>query len=193
MSTAGAGLGTGAVLLCAGGGSRFVTPGSEHKLLAPFRGKPLVSWALEQAVAAGLDATIVVTGAVDLAHLVPAGVARVDNPAWRDGIATSLQCAIGEARRLGLGSVVVGLGDQPLVPAAAWRAVASSAAPVAVATYAGARRNPVRLASEVWGYLPISGDEGARALMRARPDLVAEVPCPGDPFDADTVQDFARR
>ncbi|MDT4942930.1 MAG: hypothetical protein QOJ34_3019, partial [Pseudonocardiales bacterium] len=35
-------------------------------------------------------------------------------------------------------------------------------------------------------------DEGARALLAARPDLVDEVDVPGDPTDLDTPADLAR-
>jgi len=136
-----------------------------------------------------MDETMVVTGAVDLSNLLPAGVIIVENPQWREGIATSLARGIDKADELGLDAVVVGLGDQPLVPAAAWKAVAASRSEIAVATYWGDRRNPVRLARSVWGELPRTGDAGARALMRARPELVQEVPCDGDPRDFDTVDD----
>jgi len=181
---------TTAVVLAAGGGSRFEA--ASHKLLAPFRGRPLVVWAVESAVAAGLDETVVVTGAVDLAGVLPEDVTIVENPYWSEGQAGSLRAAIGWAEHQGHHAVVVGLGDQPLVPAAAWRAVAAADGAIAVATYGAARRNPVRLAREVWPLLPVAGDEGARALMRRRPDLVREVACEGEPADVDTVEDLRR-
>lgn len=128
------------------------------------------------------------TGTVDLSDVLPRGVTVVHNPRWQVGIATSLACGLELAGAFGLGAGVVGLGDQPMVPAA-WRAVAASGSKVAVATYGGSRGNPVRLHRWIWSELPRSGDEGARALMRARPELVDEVPCPGDPRDIDSVDD----
>jgi len=182
-----------AVVLAAGAGSRFRTSSDDpHKLLALWRGRPLVSWALDAALGAGLARTWVVTGSVDLTAVVPPAVEVLSNPAWADGQATSLQVAIGAARAEGLDAVVIGLGDQPRVTADAWRAVAASPAPLAVATYGGRRRNPVRLGREVWDLLPDSGDEGARVLMRRRPELIEEVPCEGDPVDIDTLEDLTR-
>jgi molybdenum cofactor cytidylyltransferase len=179
-----------AVVLAAGGGTRF--EGTEHKLLAGFRGRPLVSWALSAAAGAGLDEVAVIVGAVDLGVAVPEGVRVIENPDWASGQASSLQAAVSWALERQHEAVVVGLGDQPLVPASAWAAVAASASPIAVAAFDGQRRPPVRLDRAVWGLLPRSGDEGARVLMKERPDLVREVICQGQPADIDNEEDLTR-
>jgi molybdenum cofactor cytidylyltransferase len=181
-----------AVLLAAGGGSRF--EGDTHKLRALLRGRPVLAHALDAVVASELEA-VVVTGAVDVDDLVPEGVDVVHNPDWSQGQASSLQAAIDVARRRGHDAVVVGLGDQPFLRAEAWRAVAGSEHPIAVATYDGRRGHPVRLGAEVWDLLPTTGDEVGRALMRSRPELVWEIPCDvGDEpdTDIDTVEDLRR-
>lgn len=187
-----------AVLLAAGGGSRFA--GDVHKLRAPLRGRPVLAHAVDALAASGLDA-VVVTGAVDVADLVPDGIGVLANPRWADGQATSVQAGIAEASRRGHDAVVVGLGDQPFVPPSAWRTVAAAASPIAVATWHGRRGHPVRLAEEVWDLLPTSGDEVGRAVMRGRPELVLEIRCDAgdraaltDPahIDIDTVEDLRR-
>lgn len=179
------------VVLAAGCGSRF--RGASNKLTAPFRGKPLVLWAIEAAVDAGLEKVFVVTGAADLRSVLPRGVERVTNGMWPDGLATSLHAGIRAAGDAGYDAVVVGLGDQPLVPSSAWRAVAESTGyVVAVATYDGKRRNPVLLHRSVWHLLPRAGDAGARVIYRERPELVGEVACDGEAADVDTVEDLTR-
>jgi CTP:molybdopterin cytidylyltransferase MocA len=186
----------GALVLAAGGGSRFVS--TTHKLLVEIAGKPVVRHVLEAVAASGVSPIIVVTGAVSfeevLATPLPGNpdVVVTHNDRWRSGMASSLQCGLVVARQRGLAGVVVGLGDQPGVPASAWRQVADTDAPIAVATYHGVRRNPVRIHAELWDQLPHDGDEGARTLIRVRPELVAEVACEGNADDIDTADDVAR-
>ena len=186
----------GALLLAAGGGSRFV--GATHKLLAPLGGQPVVRHVLEAVARSGLSPIIVVTGAVDLGDELTRELpghprlVQVHHPQWQRGMASSLHVGFDEARRLCLAAVVVGLGDQPGITSAAWRAVADTPSPLAVATYNGKRRNPVRIHTELWSHLPHEGDEGARTLLRTRPELVTEVACEGNADDIDTIDDVAR-
>jgi len=181
-----------AVVLAAGGSSRF---SAGPKQFAELRGRPLVFQAVEAAL--GVEefvAVFVVSGAVDLHGVLPDGAMVLDNPQWAQGQATSLAVAVHAAHVGGFDALVVGLADQPFVGADAWQLIATADAdrPITVATYAGQRGNPVRLTREVWPLLPTDGDEGARALMRERPELVGEVACPGDPIDIDTVEDLER-
>ncbi len=177
------------LLLAAGAGSRYRGPG--HKLDAPLAGRPVLERAVDNAMAAGIGPVVVVTGAPLLTALHPA-VVHVVNEQWADGQITSLRAGIAAADELGADAVVVGLGDQPFVPPEAWRRVASRDAPIVVATYHGHRGHPVRLHRSTWALLPEHGDEGARSLLRNRPDLVTEVPCEGSPIDIDTVEDLRR-
>lgn len=179
---------TAAVVLAAGAGTRF--DGPVPKLLADVRGRPLAAWALDAAHEAGLDELIVVVGATDLSAVLPPGARLVHNPDPAAGQATSLACALDAAGAAGHGAVVVGLADQPGVSADGWRLVAAADAVVATATYGGRRRPPVRLDRSIWPLVPRTGDEGARSLMRERPDLVVEIPCDGEPGDVDTVEDL---
>lgn len=180
-----------AVVLAGGAGTRYAGP--TPKLLAPLPGGTTVlGRAVAAAVDAGIGPVVVVTGAVVDPDL-PATVELVANPRWADGQATSLRTAVAWAADTGADAVVVGLGDQPALSPAAWRAVAAAdATPLAVATYAGRRGHPVRLGRAVWDELPATGDVGAREVLRARAAEVVEVPCPGDPADIDTVADLAR-
>ena len=177
-----------AVLLAAGHGSRYLGP--THKLLAPFRERTVSAWAISNAVAAGFDETIVILGAVELA--LPGGITAIRNADYALGQATSVHLAMRYARSVGHAALVTGLADQPLIPPETWQAVGRADHPIAVATYNGERRNPVRLAAAVWDLLPTEGDEGARRIMRFHPELVTEIPCHGNPADIDTVEDLHR-
>ncbi len=187
------------VLLAAGAGSRFHDSG--HKLLAELPAsatrpaESVVARALASVTDADLGEVVVVTGRLDAAdlHLLhQPGVGSVHNPRWADGQMTSVHVGLGVARDRHASVAVIGLADQPGIDASAWRAVARADAPIAVATYDGRRGNPVALRSDVWDLLPSDGDEGARALMRRRADLVVEVPCTGSPTDIDTAEDLRR-
>ena len=180
-----------AALLAAGAGARFL--GDSHKLSALLHGRPVWQWALHHVHSAGFDHVIVVTGAAQL-ELPPYALVR-HNQAWATGQASSLRVAVEAARELGATTVTVGLADQPFVTAEAWRAVADAPdeCRIVVAHYGTTPGpNPVRLSREVWPLLPVTGDQGARQLIKDHPEWVCPVACVGSVADIDTLEDLAR-
>ena len=185
------------VLLAAGQGSRFGRP----KALVELDGQTLAERGVTLLRAGGTDPVLIVTGAAEV-ELRPEHQARtVYNGEWRTGMGSSLRAALRALAELEagpeIGAVVVALADQPLVGAeAVGRLIAAyrAGAGVAVAAYGGKPRNPVLLAREHWPEViaTATGDQGARAFLRARPELVTLVECgdTGRPDDIDTPADL---
>jgi nicotine blue oxidoreductase len=185
------------VLLAAGQGSRFGRP----KALVELDGQTLAERGVTLLRAGGTDPVLIVTGAAQVG-LGPEHRARtVYNGEWRTGMGSSLRAALRALTELEagpeIGAVVVALADQPLVgPEAVGRLIAAyqAGADVAVAAYGGKPRNPVLLAREHWPEViaTATGDQGARAFLRARPELVTLVECgdTGRPDDIDTPADL---
>jgi CTP:molybdopterin cytidylyltransferase MocA len=184
------------VLLAAGQGSRFGRP----KALVELDGQTLAERGVATLLAGGADPVLVVTGAAQVAPAPEYHVHTVYNGEWRTGMGSSLRAALrSPVLSRDVGAAVVALADQPLVGAAAVaRLIAAyrSGASVAVAAYDGQPRNPVLLAREHWAEViaTATGDQGARAFLRARPDLVTLVECgdTGRPDDIDTPADLDR-
>jgi len=151
--------------------------------------------------AGGADPVLIVIGAAHVDLAPEYQVRTVGNDDWRTGMGSSLRAALHALADPDVGpdvgAAVVALADQPLVGAAAVsRLIAAyrAGASVAVAGYDGRPRNPVLLAREHWPEViaMAAGDQGARAFLRARPDLVTLVECgdTGRPDDIDTPADL---
>jgi molybdenum cofactor cytidylyltransferase/nicotine blue oxidoreductase len=159
-------------ILAAGKGSRF--NGDCPKLLALFQGRSLLCHALTAAINSKLGPILLVVGYQHQQVATAANVLIVHNPDWQRGIASSLQTAIQVIEPdFTIGALCVGLADQPLIGAEAYRRLACAyhqGVSFAVATYKGARRNPVLLGRGMWPeVMHLTGDEGARALMKSYP------------------------
>jgi CTP:molybdopterin cytidylyltransferase MocA len=183
-----------AVVLAAGRGERF--GGEIPKPLLEWHGRALVAYALDAATASGCRPVVLVVSDDHVITVAPPDTVVARNPDPARGIASSLQCALATLeRRAEVRAVIVGLADQPLVGAEAYRRLTTAynaGARLAVATYAGVRANPVLIAREYWPQaMALDGDEGARVLFRHHD--VVEVPCDGtgDPTDVDTPEDLA--
>ena len=186
---------TAAIILAAGKGERY--SGQTHKLLADFRGKPVLQWVIDNVIEADFTDIYLVSGAINLfeestLNLSSEKITVVQNHNFEQGQVTSLRSAIAVASHDGYSSITVGLGDMPLVPSSAWKAVTEAEGQLVTATFTGSRRPPVKIQNELWSLIPISGDEGARSLLRLRPDLLNEVVCEGSPVDIDTRSDLER-
>ena len=175
----------GALVLAAGEGRRF----GATKQLAEVRGRPLLEHAL--AAVAELEPRVVVLG-----HEAEAILAAVDlqgaRPVpcrdWREGQSASLRAGI--AALGDVDAVVVVLGDQPGIGAAAVAALVAAAGgeeDAVRAAYDGTPGHPVLLERALLDRVgELEGDSGFRELLaRAR---VREVDLTGraDPADVDT-------
>ena len=178
------------LLLAAGEGSRLGRP----KATLELDGERLVDRGVRMLREGGCSPVLVVAGAAQIEVI---GAVVVPNPDWRDGMGSSLRAGLA-ALPPACPAVVIALVDQPLVtPAAVGRLVEAhrAGADIAVATYGGARRNPVLLGHGHFAGVAEAavGDQGARGYLRAHADLVTPVPCDdvAAPDDIDTPEDLA--
>jgi molybdenum cofactor cytidylyltransferase len=177
------------LLLAAGGARRF----RSQKLVAPFRGEPIVLHAT-RALAAAVDSVIVVVGheadAVTAA-VAPLAPAVVRNPHWELGLATSIVHGV-QALPPECEAVVVTVGDQPEIDSQVVRSVVArwreTGDPIVSASYRGVRAHPVLFSREVFGeLLMLHGDAGARLMIERNPERVSYVQVDGVvPPDVDT-------
>ena len=177
-----------AVILAAGASSRFGSP----KQLAAVGERTMLEAVTATAHQAGLDPVIAV---VPQGLAVPADVVPEVNDNPGAGMSRSL--------RLGLAAVpaevqaaVILLGDQPTLPPASIRRLLEAAAPnrPVIAASAGGRIGPpVLLLREAFSLAEEArGDEGLRAILARRPDLVTAVDVGQHAPDVDTPADLER-
>jgi CTP:molybdopterin cytidylyltransferase MocA len=166
------------LLLAAGGGRRYGMP----KALVERDGRLAVEHAVATLRGGGCDPLVVVLGAAadevrrraDLA-----GVILVDNPAWAQGMGSSLRVGLAALVATGAPAAAVLLVDTPGITAAAVRRVGAAADPQALraASYHGRQGHPVLLGRAHWtGVAELAaGDVGARPYLAAHE--VTLIPC----------------
>jgi molybdenum cofactor cytidylyltransferase len=187
-----------ALVLAAGQSSRM----GRNKLLLDLGGRPILCHAVDHALAAGLTDLTVVSGhqaAKVKAALGTRAVKVIEAREHKLGMSASLKAGI---RALGptVDAVLVLLGDMPQVTPALIRRLLAAYNPlegrsIVLPTVAGKRGNPVlfdrRFFPEI---LALEGDVGARHLIGAHDDLVAEVAVDdiGVFTDVDTPEAYER-
>jgi molybdenum cofactor cytidylyltransferase len=183
------------LLLAAGGARRF----KSQKLVALLDDAPIVHHSAA-ALADATDSLVVVVGhesTAVIAALADLDARVVDNPAWADGLATSLRSGIASfSADVDVDAVVVTLGDQPRIDPRLIRSVIAAwrqwERPIVSARYRGMRGHPVLFAREVFAeLLALEGDAGARLLIERNPERVSYVDIDAlAPQDVDTPDDL---
>src|SRR5580765_6045109 len=103
-----------AIILAAGRSSRM----GSHKLLLPYKGRPIVNWVLAAACASQADPVIIVLGheaqQVDAALQAERWFLAIHSPWYMDGMSTSLKTGLAATPKDVDGAIIL-LVDQPLI------------------------------------------------------------------------------
>jgi molybdenum cofactor cytidylyltransferase len=187
---------TGIVILAAGNSSRLGRP----KQLLPYQGKTLLTHVVTESLAASLRPVVVVTGAyqAEIHHSLKGQAANmVHNPRWETGMASGIVAGLAEILSIDphLRAVIVAVCDQPYISAELFRSLmqqhAVSGKGLIASLYSEIKGTPVLFDYRYFKELSVlSGDAGAKQLLRRYPDDVATVPFPNGSIDIDTEKDF---
>jgi molybdenum cofactor cytidylyltransferase len=189
-----------AVVLAAGASTRLGQP----KQLIRIGGESLLRRTARLAVEAGCSPLFVVIGfEAEQMTREQAGLAveTVINPAWQHGMSSSLQAGMQALLRAPTqpDAVLLLVCDQPRLTAEhlrellAWHRAAGTKSEIAITASTYAQRNGVpavfstKLLPEL---LAVTGDHGARDLIRAHAPQVQAIPWAAGEFDIDRPEDL---
>jgi molybdenum cofactor cytidylyltransferase len=169
------------------------------KQLLTIRGKPLVRYMAEVALAAPVSSVVVVLGA-EAEQIRPLlgdlPVQLAVNSKWQAGLSTSLRIGVETALTYTpqLQALIVCLADQPDLSQEHIRRMIERYTKgdcTAVASLADNVKAPPILFDRSWfsKLCTIKGDIGARALLRENPEKIATVPIDSN-ADLDTPEDY---
>lgn len=183
-----------AIVLAAGASSRL----GEPKQLVRWRGDTLIAHAVRNAKAVCGARVVVVTGAHRDAverETAALGVTSAYNPRWEEGLATSLHVGI-EVLPAACSAALLLTCDQPRVPLASLEAIAErwrgNRERAVASGYAGTTGVPAIIPSRLFAALrSLTGDRGARTLLRAEGERLEVVPVPEAALDVDDAAALA--
>ena len=186
------GLPLAAVILAAGGSSRFGSPKQLHRL----DGRSLVRRAADVALSSGCDPVVAVVGASAsdvTGELTGTATRIVHNPDWPTGMASSIIAGVGYLRDAAPAceAAMLLLADQYRVTEDLLRQLAErfrrGPELVAACRYGGILGPPAIFSARLFDWLmSLSGDEGARSLLRSGELTVAEIDFTEGTLDIDT-------
>jgi len=188
----------GIVLLAAGSSSRLGRP----KQALPFDGKTLLQHTKEIAADADVASIIVVLGAnAELLQkdISTTGVRTILNDHWAEGMASSITCGVKDllAQNSGVEGLVLMVCDQPYVTASLINELITvhqnTAKPIVTCSYADTFGPPTFFHKSLFPELmELTGDVGARSIIKKYTDNVEVIPFPEGVTDVDTEADYEK-
>ena len=189
---------TGAVILAAGGSSRF----GQSKQLLPFRGKTLVRAIIDAACEAGCSPVVVVIGSKgekiypELRH---ANVVEVRNAGWQCGIGSSIRSGVQALidHAPDVEAILLLVCDQPAVNARVIEDLIATRETtkkeIVASSYADTVGVPALFNRSLFERLLSLVDEaGAKSIILQNPERVAQFPFPEGAIDIDTWEDWEK-
>jgi molybdenum cofactor cytidylyltransferase len=188
-----------AVVLAAGAARRMR---GTDKLMEPVDGRPVLRAVAEAAKSSRADEVVVVLppgAAARRAALEGLGVVAVEAPDWEEGMAASIRAGLAAVAERA-DAVVILLADMPEVGTAEIDRLIAAFDPgegreiVRAVSADGTPGHPVLFGRRFFEALAgLTGDRGAREVLREAAEFVVDVPTPGRAalVDLDTPEDWA--
>ena len=189
---------SGIIILAAGSSSRF----GNIKQLLHFNGKTLLQHAIDEAIEAGAEPVVVVTGAN--ADEISKDINReqtqvVLNERWQEGMASSIVAGMQAAISYNndIEKIIIAVSDQPFISSSLFKQLyktqEESVQHIIACTYADTTGTPVLFTQKYFdGLLSLEGDEGAKKILLANKDDVASIDFPQGNIDIDTKDDYEK-
>jgi molybdenum cofactor cytidylyltransferase len=194
----------GLILLAAGGSSRLGTP----KQLLEFDGSTLLERAFNTACESHCNPIVVVLGAN--ANQMRSALATVErkpdstvhleeNPNWSSGLSSSLRLGINKLRAASphVGGAIIMTCDQPFVTTQILDKLvhqfsfSTTTCKIVASSYAGTLGVPALFSAALFDELvKLTGDSGAKALIRKHLAETLSIDFPQGTIDIDTTDDY---
>lgn len=183
------------IILAAGASARMGKP----KQLLEYNGTTLLGYAIKQAKAVS-PLIVVVTGAMhdEISGAIDqTGIMVAYNPEWQTGMASSIHSGLKALENhLEITGAMIMLCDQPLITPEHLRALYQAFTghqyqKIVVTAYQGVYGVPAIFPKPVFAeLLQLTGDEGARKLLRGNEAGIISIPFNGASLDIDTPEDY---
>ncbi len=186
----------GLVILAAGASTRLGQP----KQLLMYKGRSLLSHAVEVAIASLCQPIVVVLGylaeqlQLELAEY-PVQIAQ--NRSWIEGMGTSISVGVQALTELptNIEAVILMVCDQPFVSAELLNHLVtqytSTNCQIVASAYGATRGVPALFSqTQFLELISLNADQGAKQIIKRQKDKLIEVPFPAGEIDIDTLDDY---